>query len=302
MTYIIDDAHLLKGQQTIKTSMLIDGEKIISSRPAFTRYNHIRMSTDSFIMTPSHVLLDFNLLMGRSYQERKDYYIDNFIMKGSMIVLAAIKIRAENEFEAKIKEAVRDLIDCPLDYIFGVRIPPSLLKPNFIRKCKRAKIPAIFIEITDSKELSRLPWGWVKEALFPYNSLLIPVFGKGLSNKEKQFLRKSWIELMRREGIPAATEELEEMVPLPRDILMRTGIYPLKANLASGRENSYNLYHKTRESIGLCESELFKVQGKQLAVTVNKGKIIRAGNKVYFRPGDGENVIINTPGFFTEYQ
>lgn len=298
MTYIIDDAYLLKGQQTIKTSMLIDGGRIISARPSFPRYNHIRMSAEPFIMTPTHVLLDYNLLLERSFQERKDYYIDNFIMKGSMTVLAAVKIQSENEFEAKIKEAVRNLIDCPLDYILGIMIPPSLLKPSFIRKCKRAKIPATFIDISDPKDLAPLPWGWVKEALFPYNSLLIPVFGKELSNKEKQFHRKSWIELMAKEGIHAS-DELEEMVPLPKKILMRTGIYPLKANLISGSEVSYNLYHKTRESIGLCERELFQRHANQLVVTVNKGKIIRAGNKVYFRPGDGENVIINTPGFFT---
>lgn len=300
MTYIIEDAHLLKGKATAKTDLLIDGEVILTAKPSLNRYKHIRMSADAFIMTPTHVLLDSNLLAGSSFQERKNYYSKNFLMHGSTTVLTSIEIHFESQLEMRLKQVKRDLIDCPLDYVIGVRIPISLLNPSFIRKCKRAKIPAIFVDITDIIDLVHVPWGWVKEALFPYNSLLIPVFNQKLNKREKQLQIHAWGELMKQEKLNVALEEVAELSVIPRKVLMKTGIFPHKANLSSGGELSYNLYHKTPQTIGLDEKELFDSQSSQLAYTIHKGKVVRAGSEVYFRPGMGENVIINTPGFFTD--
>ena len=59
------------------------------------------------------------------------------------------------------------LISSPIDFIIGVRIPVRLITPSFIRKCKREKVPAIFVELEDLDELEDIPWGWVRDALFP---------------------------------------------------------------------------------------------------------------------------------------
>ena len=105
---------------------------------------------------------------------------------------------------------------------------------------------------------------------------------------------------MKKEKIPAIYEEIKESRPLSRAILKKTGIFPQKANLQSGCELSYNLYHKSVKTNQLDEDGLFSTQNENLAVTVDKGRVLRAGNEVYYRPGKGENVIINTPGFFTD--
>ncbi|HAQ06244.1 MAG TPA: hypothetical protein DCR24_01415 [Bacillus bacterium] len=300
MTYIIENAHVLKGQVLSQTSMLVEGNQIIASKPSFNMYKHIRMNVDSFIMTPTHVLFDSNLPLTRSFLERKDHYVKNFILRGCTCVLTTIKINFEKDLEASLKQAKSNLMDSPIDYVIGVSILPALLTPAFIRQCKRVKVPAVFVEIKNMKELNGIPWGWVREALFPFNSPLIPVFKGNLTKKEKAAMTSSWNELMKQEKIPAVYGEIEESRPLPRKILNKTGIFPQKANLHSRGELSYNLYRKSAETNELDEYGLFSTQYENLVVTVDKGRVLRAGNEVYYRPGKGENVIIKTPGYFTD--
>ncbi|RSD26506.1 hypothetical protein [Mesobacillus subterraneus] len=299
MAYIIDNVHLMKGQALTETSMLVEGQRILASKSGFNRYNYLRMDADEYIMTPTHVLFDPNLPFTGSFKERKEYYLRNFIMKGSTVVLTTVTVRFERELEEKLKEAKSDLIDSPIDFVLAVSIPPRILTPGFIRKCKRARVPAIFLEIQDISELGKMPWGWIREALFPYNCPLIPIFPESSGKKDRMYQINVWSELMKKEKVPSAPEDLDEAVPISKSILKKTGIFPLKSNLQSGGELSYNLYKKNAETTHRDERGLF-YQSKHLVVTVDKGKVLRAGSEVYYRPGKGENVIIKTPGFFTE--
>jgi hypothetical protein len=299
MAYIIDNVHLLKGQAFKDTSMLVEGQRIISTTSKFERYNYMRMDADSYIMTPTHVLFDRNLPIKESYKERKEYYLKNFILKGSTVVFTTIKIHFERELEVKLKQAKSDLLDSPIDFVLGVSIPPRLLNPGFIRKCKKMKVPAIFLEIDEMNTLNTMPWGWIKEALFPYNCPIIPIFPESKHKKGRQLQLNVWSDLMKKEKVPAVYEDLANPGPVSRSILKKTGIFPEKSNLHSGGELSYNLYIIGPETKYRDEHGLF-FQSKHLEVTVDKGIVIRAGAEVYYRPGKGENVIIKTPGFFTD--
>ncbi|MBT2639096.1 hypothetical protein [Bacillus sp. ISL-39] len=299
MAYIIENVHLLKGQAFMDTSMLVEGQRILSATSKFERYNYMRMDADKFIMTPIHVLFDPNLPVNESFKERKEYYLKNFIMKGSTVVFTTVKVQFERQLEEKLKQAKSNYLDSPIDFVLGVRIPPRLMNPGFIRKCKKLKIPAIFLEIDEMDELAAMPWGWIKEALFPYNCPIIPVFPESKHKKGRQLQLNAWSDLMKREKVPAVHDDLANPGPVSRSILKKTGIFPEKSNLHSGGELSYNLYNINAETKQRDEHGLF-FQSKHLAVTVDKGKVIRAGDEVYYRPGKGENVIINTPGFFTD--
>jgi hypothetical protein len=300
MTYIIENVHLLKGQAKSDTNLLVDGARIIAAKLSFKQYNYMRMDTDAYIMTPTHVLFDPGFPSAYSFKEKKDYYLKNFLLRGSTLLLTAYKVEYERELELVVKQARKDLIDSPIDYVLCISIPARLLTPAFIRKCKRARIPAIFVRILDIAELDRIPWGWVKEALFPYNSPIIPILPDSKNPRQKQNQVESWSKRMKREGVPAVLSDLPEQNPISRSVLKQIGIFPNKSNLHSGGELSYNLYRKNPETVLLDEDGLFAAQAGSLAVTVSKGKVIRAGNEVYYRPGKGENVIIKTPGFFTE--
>lgn len=299
MAYIIENVHLLKGQAFIDTSMLVEGQRVLSATSTFERYNHMRMDADKYIMTPTHVLFDTSLPVKESFKERKEYYLKNFILKGSTVVFTTVKIQYERQLEEKLKKAKSDLLDSPIDFVLGVSIPPRLLNPGFIRKCKKMKVPAIFLEIDEMDNLITMPWGWIKEALFPYNCPIIPVFPESKHKKGRQLQLNSWSNLMKKEKVPAVYEDLTNPGPVSRSILKKTGIFPEKSNLNSGGELSYNLYNINAETKHRDEHGLF-FQSTHLAVTVDKGKVLRAGSEVYYRPGMGENVIIKTPGFFTD--
>ncbi|WLR56557.1 hypothetical protein LC048_06535 [Mesobacillus subterraneus] len=299
MAYMIENVHLLKGQAFTDTNILVEDQRIISTTSNCERYNCMRMDADNYIMTPTHVLFDTNLPMKESFKERKEYYLNNFILKGSTVVFTTVKIQFERQLEEKLKQARSDLLDSPIDFVLRVSVPPRILKPGFIRKCKKMKVPAIFLEIDEMDTLNTMPWGWIKEALFPYNCPIIPTFPESKHKKGRQLQLNAWSGLMKKEKVPAVYEDLSNPGPVSRSILKKTGIFPEKSNLHSGGELSYNLYSRSLETKYRDEHGLF-FQSKHLAVTVDKGKVIRAGAEVYYRPGKGENVIIKTPGFFTD--
>ena len=79
-----------------------------------------------------------------------------------------------------------------------------------MRECKKRKIPAIFVRIENEDELSSVPWGWIKEAMFPYNSPLIPVFQR----KDNSELKQTWQMVTSKEKIPSFTDEIVEKQPI----------------------------------------------------------------------------------------
>lgn len=257
-------------------------------------YKQIRMNAAGYIMTPAYVLLDFALPLSQPFETRKSYYLNHFIKKGCTTIVTCIAAKKENELAQALKKIRAELLDCPVDYVVGVRVPAGKLTPGFIRKCKLLKLPAIFVEIESAAELLKIPWGWIKEAMFPYNSPLIPVF----QDKEDKSLNKIWTKLMAEEKIPSINHELEDHLPLGLEVLKKIGVFPSKSNLHHGGEVSYNFYLQDRETVKMAERELFMTYTSSLVVTMHKGKVIRAGKQICYCPGYGEYVEIKTPSFY----
>ena len=297
MAYIIENANILKEKKLHKTSLLVEKGRISMMRSDFNRYKHMRMNFDSYIMTPPPVLLIKEFPSHLSFQEMKHFYINEIILKGCTVFLTAARVHLEHELTSEIKRLKMKLINSPVDYVIGVRIPVRLLSPSFLRKCRREKVPAIFVDVCDEQELRRLPWGWLREAMFPYNSPLIPIFHGEIEKSLKQ-LKALWKETLEKERIPAIYEEIKENEPIPLPILSKIGIIPLKANIQQGTELSYNLYHTDAQIRYIEEDGLFHYHRNKLIITVHKGEVITAANKVYFRPGQGEHVEIKTPSFY----
>jgi hypothetical protein len=299
MGYIIENATILKDSKITKCSLLIEENYIAAAREGqFKRLKFIRMNTEAFIMTPTFVQLDSALPLNTSFQEQKKYIIEQFIMKGCTTVFTYATITYEHELNNKLKEMKTALISSPIDFIIGVKIPVRLVTPSFMRKCKKEKVPAIFIEVCDIEDLKEIPWSWIRESLFPYNSPLIPIISNGQKKEAKNVMSK-WKVIMEKEKIPAVYEEVEENQPLSISQLNKIGLYPQKASLMHGTELSYNLYLKGREIKNVDEVSLFHYHNDRLVITVHKGKIIRAGDEVLYKPGSGEYVKVKTPSFFS---
>lgn len=298
MAYIIENANVLKNNQLTKSSFLIKDDRIAALQSGFTHYKFIKMDAEPYIMTPTFCLLNTKIPLNGTFQEVKEYMIGKFLRKGCTTILTYVNISFENELMGKIKDTKTALINSPVDFTIGIKIPLHLLTQTLIRKCKKEKIPALFVEIKDANELENIPWGWIKEALFPFNFPLIPVI-KSIVKKDVKSVLSNWKGIMDKEKIPAIFEELDEDVPLSVNVLNKIGLYPHKGSLMQGTELSYNLYLKGREINIVDEVNLFHYHGDRLVVTVHRGKVVRSGEKVLFKPGNGEYVKVRTPAYFS---
>ncbi|EIJ78673.1 hypothetical protein PB1_13984 [Bacillus methanolicus PB1] len=297
MTYIISNANLLFNGKLQKISFLVKRSQVVSVKNNFNKFRFMQMDLGQYLMTPSYVFFDQNLPVKQPFPEMKEYFINHFILKGCTTVFTLESISYEYELINKVKRMKAKLAGSPIDFVLGVKIPLNLLTVTFIRHCKKEKIPALFIEITKIDELFTIPWGWIREAMFPYNSPLIPVFQIENTRDRKQ-AKFIWSQLMKQEKLPFIDEELTEHEPLPVSVLKKTGIYPLKSYLHQGGEVSYNLYLNSRKITMIEELDLFHYHNDRLLVTVHKGNVIRAGSNVFYRPGFGEDVTVKTPSYF----
>lgn len=298
MGYIIEDANILKEQKLSKCSLLIDKDQIAARKAHFNHYHLMKMNVDAFLMTPSYVLLDSNIPLKDSFQELRKYVTEHFLLQGCTTLFTYTNVSYESELLNKMNEMKTALISSPIDFVISVKIPLRLLTPSFIRKCKKEKVPAIFLDVESIEDLEETAWGWIREAMFPFNCPLIPIISNETKKEAKGVLSK-WKVIMEKEKIPAVNEEIKENQPLSIPVLNKIGLYPQKASLMHGTELSYNLYLKSRKIMNVDEASLFHYHSDRLVVTVHKGKVVRAGEKVLFKPGFGEYAKIRTPSFFS---
>lgn len=298
MAYIIEDANILKNKGLTTSSMLIQDDRIAAIQSSFKRYTLIKMSLEHFIMSPSYIMLNSEIPANGSFQELKKFMIQHLLVKGCTTLLTYVTVSFEEELKVKLAEMNTALISSPIDFMIGIKIPIRLITPGFIRKCKKEKVPAIFVELSSPDEMEKVPWGWIRDALFPFNCPFIPIISNAKKKEAKPLLSK-WKDTMIKEKIPAIYEEITENLPLPVPILNKIGVYPSKASLLIGSELSYNLYSKSREIMNVDEVDLFHYHGDRLVLTVHKGKIVRSGEEVLFKPGYGEYVKVQTPSYFS---
>jgi len=296
--YIIENANILKDKELHTCSLLINDDRISAIQTGFKRYQLIKMNAEPYIMTPSYVLLSSKIPHQGSFQDLKNCIIEHFLLKGCTTLFTYADITYEKELSEKIKEMKTALISSPIDFIIGVKIPARLITTSFIRSCKKLKIPAVFVDLQDLEELEKVPWGWIREAMFPFNSPFIPLISS-LQKKDAKAVMSKWKDIMLREKIPALYEEVEENKPLSIPVLNKIGLYPQKGSLMNGAELSYNLYVKGREIKNVDEASLFHYHSDRLVVTVHKGKVVLSGKKVLFKPGNGEHVKVRTPSYFS---
>lgn len=300
MTYIIENANILKESELVTTSLLVKENKIAYISTNFRKYSFTRMNAEPYIMTPTFVLFDsLENFKNFHFEEKKNYILRNYIMQGCTTLLTYVDIKYENEVSSKIKSTKMELINSPIDYLIGIKVPLRLLTPSLIRKCKKEKVPAIFIEFNELDDLAIIPWGWIREAMFPFNSPLIPFFTESDQRKSKKLLFE-WNNMMMTQKINHIDAPLVDMIPLPLKVLSKLGVFPLKSSILQGGEVSYNLYRKNRDLKNIDVASLFQYHNDKLLVTVHKGVVIRASEAgILFRSGYGEHVSVKLPAFFS---
>ncbi|MFP7472127.1 hypothetical protein SFC55_14045 [Niallia taxi] len=295
MAYIIENISILKKQSLKKTSMLIQDNRIDALKERFAKERSIRMDGNSYIMTPTPIVYDNDVTKLKPSEQKE--HVQAMIKRGCTMVLTACDVRKERELSAELKKTKNMLLNCAVDYVICIKIPLKILTASLIRSCKKEKIPAVIVEINQAEDLYKVPWGWIKEAAFPFNCPLIPQFLME-DEEERTKAQTAWSIIMRDANISSLKKELMENDIISYEALIKIGIYPFKGNIYQGGEVTYNLYEKSRSIINIDEKELYHYHYNKILVTYHKGVCVRAGEKVFYHPGFGDQMEIKVPSFF----
>jgi hypothetical protein len=294
MPYVINRANVKKEREIIQCSLSIKNNKIEYIRPHMDNVKLMKMDVSPYLLTPGHVMLDFNIEKLTTFSSQKEY-IKDLISKGCTTILVSVTVNYEAELKIAIKKIMHVMINSPIDYCIGVRIPIRALTPSFVRQCKRLKIPVIFVDLAE-KDIDSIAWGWIRDALYPYYLSLVPIWSDDLTKGKLKKQSESWKEVMKEERIPTVPECPPTGEPLSMNVLRKIGISPLKGEIRIGGDVDYNLYEiKSRE---FANPEEVNYDMNKPIITVHKGRNIKVNHQFNINPGYGERVNIKVPGFY----
>lgn len=302
MPYIIENTQVVKGDTITTCSLLIKENRIDYIADRFNTLPYMRMNTTRFLLTPGHVFVDTTFSPNMPFPQSKQYFQEKFLQKGATTVLFTIDVNYERELAQKLNELRVGLLNCPIDYYLGVKIPLRALTPSLIRQCKKQKIPVVFIDLPDCLEaLEEVQWGWIRDAVYGYYLPLVPIWES--NNVPKRTLQKrenNWKRVMSENRISAIPYSLKENHPLDQNVLKKIGIYPDKGDIRIGGEVDYNLYD-LEEIVGTSGEIQVNYHIHSPKITVHRNTIIKEGKKITFRPGFGNEYVVKIPGYFKAY-
>jgi hypothetical protein len=298
MPYVIEGAYVIRQEQLQRCSLVIDRNRIDYISEQAERYTWMRMEIGEMIVTPGHVMLDFSFQQPRTFLQFKQYVQQQLIAQGCTTLLAICDVFFESQLVPALQRLRQHLLNSPIDYFIGVKVPLRKLTPSLMIACRRWKIPVIFVEMQENDVLHSVPWHWIAEVLKTYPLTFVPYWPNGKRMKKQEAI---WRKLLAAHHIPFIPFPLQERTPLSLDVLKKIGIYPQKGDLRIGGEVDYNLYKKESVSRLVAETPIVDYDNHVPVITVHKGRLLKAGNQIYFYPGFGMERVIRAPGMFVAH-
>lgn len=292
MAYIIEDANVLKNNGFEKSSLLIRNNRIDYISPSLKRMKSMKMNAGSYVLTPGHVMLDFSL--EGAFSDIKRIFMEKLIVKGCTTVIAVASAEYERDLPEAIRKKKQIMINSPIDYCIGVKVPLKKLTPSLLIKCKKNKIPLLVIEINAEDSIANFPWEWIRNSIYGFPMTLLPLWREHASQNKKKM---QFIQLMKKHRISAELECPMEHVQIEKPLLMKIGIYPEKGDIRIGGEVDYNLYGLNE--VNSVEEKFSGGYHNHIPeFTIHKGQLIKVGQKICLKPGFGEYCEIAMSGRF----
>ncbi len=285
MKYILDSVDKVEEGSVINRTYFIHGKKIKYVNEKMDKLRFPRLNANGFTLTPGYIMNDFTITEKLGWEVYKERML-KLIKLGCTTVVIYCDVPYEKQLLSKLNTARHRMINSSIDYVVGVSTTIKALSPSFIRRCKRERVPIILLKVNDLSDLSKIAWPRIKEAMLSYSLLIIPTWDHlSLRKKESHLLRKEWSYISEFNRIPTCLDFPEEYTPFSKNLLKRTGIYPQKGEMVVGSDVDYNLFLKENE----CNVP---------EVVVAKGKILKAGQEVFLKPGYGKEMKVDIPGQF----
>lgn len=296
MTYLIRGASEADGT---RKDFLIRDRKIVYSAKGMGHLKSMELNCAGFLITPSRVAVDDSILQSRDFSTGKDKFIE-LQRLGITTILAVCSVQSERDLRQQLKQARHHLINSSLDYVIGISFPMRKLTPGFIRLCRRERVPFVLAVIESAADLEAVTWPWIRDALFWYRLAIVPDWRKlhDLSERHRSKLERNWRKIAVKHDIPTIADFPCQRTILRKAWLRKIGISPHKGELRIGSDLDYNLFR----SGSLADPvELHYDKNSFPDVVVLRGKLMKAGKTVYYRPGFGKEVSIRVPGYLTSY-
>ncbi|WP_449536738.1 hypothetical protein [Ferdinandcohnia sp. Marseille-Q9671] len=299
MPYILEKASILKENKVVSCSILVKNKRVDYMSDNLRRLSYMKTNLSQYLLTPGHVMVNYSFSSEHSFQTFKKKMTEDYLRRGCTTLLVISDSKNENDLAHSLKSTRHNLLNSPIDYYVGIRIPLGSLTPSLLVACRRKKVPVIIVSIENIDDLHTIPWGWIRESYHAYQIPIIPEWNikeKSIfTNNRKEEIWKAITEDNRIPTIPVCPSEDH---PLSIDMLKKIGIYPDKGDIRVGGELDYNLYE--HDSIGYTVDEKPTLDYHKLipTITMHKGNFTKIGNRVYFHSGFGNECIVKKPGFF----
>jgi hypothetical protein len=298
MPYIIESAYVIRQERLQHCALVVDHNRIDYIDEQAKRYTWMRMEIGDMIVTPGHVMVDFSFQQPRTFAQFKQYVQQSLIKNGCTTLLAVCDVPSEQELASALHKLRQHLLNSPIDYFIGVKVPARMLTPSFVLACRRWKIRIIFVEIEESDALHSVPWYWIADIMKTAPLTFVPCWPNEKRMKKQE---AAWRNLLAAHHIPFIPFPLRERTPLELNILKKIGIYPQKGDLRIGGEVDYNLYRREAMSRLVAETLIVDYDNHVPVITVHKGRLLKVENQFYFYPGFGTERIIRAAGTFVAH-
>jgi len=284
MRYIIERPLESLGTNTV-LSYLVDSQKISYVSQGPLKMNVMKMAMHGFKMFPGFItpLMSLNKM---TVDEVKCKLIEK-VQNGTTTLLTSARIDYLHDAEQELSRTRHLLISSSIDYCIGLSLTPDKITPEIIRFCRKKKIPFIELICDDFSQLTQIVWERIREANFPYATVIFPVFPSHTEENKKKVWQKKWNDLSAKLKIPTLYQELKEKEPIPLPFLKMLGLYPVKGGLFSGSDADYCLL----------STEEFHVKPKAVVV---RGTIVYSPNLRESYQGFGKEIIVIQPRRFGE--
>ncbi|WP_209122606.1 hypothetical protein [Alkalihalobacillus sp. BA299] len=293
MKYILADAKREEGNPFQKKSYYIENDSVSYVNDKMDKLQFTRINLTGFTLAAGHIMNDFNL-MNFDHKEAYKMRFKRLIEKGCTTIITYPYVDEVNELKKKLRLARHKLINSPIDFVIGIQTSIHSLTPLLIRKCRLEKVPVIIVNIQSLDDITGVAWGRIKEAMLTYQLLIIPQWTEtSLTRKLEEKLAEVWDMISNQYRIPTHFPFPGEHEPLPKVLSKKIGLYPRKSELIVGSHVDYILFQN-----GETEQDPDPIIPIEPAVVVLRGKVLKAGDYVYFKPGFGREVRITLPRHF----
>ncbi|MEB1806830.1 MAG: hypothetical protein LPK26_05970 [Bacillaceae bacterium] len=294
MKYILADAKREEGCEFNKKSYCIENNSISYVNDKMDKLKFTRINTSGFTLAAGHIMNDFNLINFK-HKEAYKMRFKRLIEKGCTTIVTYPFVEGVDELKKKLRYARHQLINSPIDYVIGIQTNIDGLTPALVRKCRNEKVPIILVNITSIEDFYKVSWERIKEAMLTYQLLIIPNWTvTPLTRKVEEKLSDTWEVISNLHRIPSHQLFPCEHEPFSKVLSKKIGLYPKKSELIVGSDVDYIMFQR-----GAAERmDEDSVTLDEPAVVVLRGKVLKAGDLIYYKPGYGREVRIAVPRHF----